>query len=299
MSTEEPKPHSESTGAFSHKRALHNLLGMPAEPRTDISYARTPSAVEFLNPRPRHVDDDLAGYDEASIDRELRTEPHDWTESRVQPVTATGTAFEFQPESTAPPGNVRRQDEFAEDVIVVPAARIVPTPPTEAQRTPSAIAAHANEHAPVAKQPRDVPGGGPAIQRTRVDMPARVQSVVLGQASAPQTRAPNPEAALPRDRDADSRRHIDDSAGGDAAAVENLRRTVKELAARMGQSLGRTQEPTSRTQSGATPAIAPPAALQPTTTHPERSRWRQSGRPGRSGPARAFWQRNYLARRSF
>src|SRR5262245_44838525 len=179
MSTEEPKPHSESTGASSHKRALHNLLGMPAEPRTDVSCSRTPSAVEFLNPRPRHVDDDLPGYDEASIGRGLRTEPHDWVENRVQSVTATGTAFEFQPESTAPPRNARRQDEVAEDVIVIPAARIAPTPPTEAQRTPSAIAAHTIEHTPGAKQPRDVPAGGPAILSTRVDaVPARVQLVV-------------------------------------------------------------------------------------------------------------------------
>jgi hypothetical protein len=301
MSDEEPRSQGESKRPFSHKRALHNLLGMADEARKDVSYARTTSLVGFLSPTLRLIDDEEPARDEASFRRGMTTEPHQTASIPVQSVTGARARFEHRLDSCAIPQKVGRQDPLAEDVVIISAPRMVPAPAPERQDGQPAIKAEESDRTPRVNRARESLSGGLSILRPAVERPAGVQSAPDGEPSAPEKRATaGAEPAPTRGRGAEPRRHIEYAAGGDSAAVENLRRTVKELTAKMAQSYGRTQQATSHTQPDTTPATAPPPAPQRAVINSDQ-RWprRPSGRAERSGPARAFWQRNYLARRSF
>jgi hypothetical protein len=300
MSTEEPGSPGEHRHSLFHRRALHNLLGVPDERRMDVSYVRTPPPVELLDPTPRVADGEEPPDGQASFRRGMTLEPQHTEDVPVQSAGGTRSPFEPQLDVGATPQRVQGRDHVAEDVIVMPAPPIVRAPAPERHEIPSAV--RRDESEPLrANQAREPLADRPRIRQPAIETPARVQSLADRPTFAPDKRAAaSTDPALTRDRGVDRRRQFEYSAGGDQAAIEHLRQTVKALAAKMAQSHGRTQDAPSRAQPDATPATAPPAAPQRAGISPnDRWQWRPSGRAERSGPARAFWQRNYLTRRSF
>jgi hypothetical protein len=81
---------------------------------------------------------------------------------------------------------------------------------------------------------------------------------------------------------------VESSINGDvAASIEQLRRTVRELAAKVAARQARTQDETPPPQTVQTPPHAAPRVVIIKPTAP------------RSGPPRAFWERRYLGRVSW
>jgi hypothetical protein len=81
---------------------------------------------------------------------------------------------------------------------------------------------------------------------------------------------------------------VESSVSGDvAASIDQLRRTLKELAAKVASGKARTQDETPTQQTVQTP---PPAVQRVVIIKPAAPR---------SGPPRAFWERSYLGRWSW
>jgi hypothetical protein len=297
MSDEERDARNQSRRPFSAKSALHNLLGVPEEPRPHLSYARTLPPVEFLYPTPHLVDDEEVAHDGASFRREIITEPQ---QKAVIPRDGARAPVEHQLGSGLTPQQPPRQDASAEHAVVS-APRMVPAASSGREDGQSAITAKEGERAPGVEQAGECLAGGPGSPRPSVEGPARGQSIAHQEPSRAEKRAAAGVDTAPiRDRGLERRRQIEGAAGRDSGAIENLRRTVNELTAKIAQSHGRTPPAQPHSQPAATPATAPPIAPQRAVLHPD-ERWhrRPSGRGGQSGPARAFWQRNYLTRRIF
>lgn len=308
----------ESATPFSYRNALHALLGISDADGGHVHYARTLPPVELRYPpqpvpdQPWHLPEAWqetapSGFDEAaarhpgpSAGRPGSAAPHHapseeqalallGVPSQPGSLPAVQTVQPLEASSQAQPGvsgvataRVERPDERPQEItIAVPGI-------SERRLHFPALAPAKQDDRPVstaeavegAAREREHPTG---IKSTQPAERGGLSTVERKPASASHLMAEREAGAVGRLGD-----NIVSSANGDvAASIEQLRRTVRELAAKVASRQARSPDEAPPQQTVQTPpravqrvVIIKPAAPQ-------------------SGPPRAFWERSYLSRLSW